>query len=406
MGFDDFRDNAVQFFKKFFRIGELEDPNHQKREILLLSNARGGNISGVVMALDTGANPNAQEPETGKTALHYAVEKNMLPLVEILRDRGARGDICDTLTGSTPLMIATENNYQRIIKALIAGEHNGINIKDREGRSIINMALAIGKDKVANYFVDMGADAQASVKWALENDSEPQLMWLIKHGATPDVLDGKGYSPLMRAVIERNVEEVNKWLSRGANPNWTEGGGELVANRGKTPLMVAVQQKDEHIARILILQPGIDLNVTDLAGETALMKAVRLLLNETCQLLVERGADHTLVSNDGMNLLIAACQTNEVEVVKAVWELGGLNANQATNNGWTPLMFAANHGNVKMVEFLLGNGSEPSFRSPTLKITALDLARKTMASSTRDNPHLKKNFEYIIELLVSATTAA
>lgn len=79
MGFEEHRDKAVQFFRKFFRIGELEDPNHQKREILLLSNSRGGNISGVVMALDTGANPDAKDPETGKTALHYAVEKNLYP---------------------------------------------------------------------------------------------------------------------------------------------------------------------------------------------------------------------------------------------------------------------------------------------------------------------------------------
>lgn len=303
-------------------------------------------------------------------------------------------------------MIATEKNYQRIIKALISFEHNGINIKDSEGRSVVNMALAIGKDKVAHYFVDMGADAQASVAWALEHDSEPQLMWLVKHGATPDVVDKKGYSPLMRAVIERNVDEVNKWLSRGANPNWTEGGGELVANRGKTPLMVAVQQRDDQIARILILQPGVDLNTVDLVGETALIKAVRLLLTETSQLLVERGADHTIVSNEGVSLLIAACQTNEVEMVKAVWELGGLNPNQATSNGWTPLMFAANQGNVIMVEYLLANGAEPSFRSPTLKLTALDLARKTMAAKIKEEPHLRKNFDYIIELLVSATTAA
>lgn len=399
-------DRVTDFFKSFFRVGEKDHPEHQRRRMMLLNNARACNFAGVSMALNTGADVNSQDSETGMTPLHYAAEKNSIPLINLLQQKGARGDIPDFLTGSTPLMIATENNFQKSIKALMALEANGLNLKDNDGRSVVNMALSIGKDKVAHYFVDMGADAQASVAWALENESDPQLMWLIKHGATPDVLDNNGYSPLMRAVLERNLKDVKKWLSRNADPNWTEGGGDLVATRGKTPLMVAIDQRDIEIANALILQPGSNLDAQDTIGETAIMKAVRALMLETCQLLIESGADHKIISNEGVNLLIAGVQSGEVEMVQAVWELGDVNPNQANSNGWTALMFAANGGMAKTVEFLLSVGVDPNYRSPTLGITALDLAKKSMAPKVRENPTMRDDFEHIIRRLEETTQAA
>lgn len=403
MSFQVGRKKAATLFKKLFQPAEGEVPAYRKQDTLLLNSAKMGNISGITMALNAGARVDVQDPTSGKTALHYAAEKNLLPIIELLRDRGARGDIQDKETGSTPLMIATEKNHQKTIKTLMAFMENGLALQDASGRTVVNLALSIGKDKVANYFVDMGADAQGSAVWALENDAEPQLAWLMKHGATPEFVDAKGYSPLMRAVLEKNLESVKLWLGRGADPNWTEGGGDLIVNRGRTPLMVAIQQKCEEIAQAIIEHSATNPNIVDPIGETALIKAVRLLLFDTCQLLVDRGADHTIVSNEGIDVLISAAQSGDMGMVEAVWALGQLKPSQTTNNGWTPLMFAANEGNAAMVEFLLGIGADPNFRSTQMGITALDLARKSMGPKIAQFPHRKADFDSVIERLAAVT---
>ena len=71
--------------------------------------ARQGDAAGVREWLEAGADPNAADPEYGRTAMHYAAAVGKsVEVLEVLRDAGAEVDKADK-DGETPLMSAARN---------------------------------------------------------------------------------------------------------------------------------------------------------------------------------------------------------------------------------------------------------------------------------------------------------
>ncbi|MCB0361745.1 MAG: ankyrin repeat domain-containing protein, partial [Bdellovibrionales bacterium] len=108
-----------------------ENSKKNKPNILLLSQVKGSSLAGAVMALKMGADVNYVDKETGKTALHFAVANNALPIIELLIRNKARVDIAEKEKSFTQLMMATEANYQRAILIMIESPFSGLAKKDR-----------------------------------------------------------------------------------------------------------------------------------------------------------------------------------------------------------------------------------------------------------------------------------
>ncbi|MCB0362364.1 MAG: ankyrin repeat domain-containing protein, partial [Bdellovibrionales bacterium] len=130
-----------------------------------------------------------------------------------------------------------------------------------------------------------------------------------------------------------------------------------------------------------------------------LMKAVRKFQVQAASIMLQQGANHLIVSNEGINLLIAATQSGRMEMVKAVYELGGFNVSDVDNRGWNALMHSAQKGDPESVNFLLSCGADPSYRSPNLNITALDLATGVRRKAYKETPEMVSTYDKIIELL-------
>ncbi len=84
------------------------------------------------------------------------------------------------------------------------------------------------------------------------------MAFLLQNGATPDVRDRNGNSALMTAVQIGYGEGVQLLLGQGASVN-------LANNRGETPLIIAVHNRDTAMARTL-LEVGANPNQTDTAS--------------------------------------------------------------------------------------------------------------------------------------------
>jgi ankyrin repeat protein len=367
--------SAKLYLKNFLAKFSDNRGNQVRPDRDLVQLSKNLDVSGVLAALKAGARVNAVDAVTGRTALHFAVEKNCLPLVGILLRNKARSDIQENSKNYTPLMLATELNLQRAILAMMSTETRGLDKMDHLGRNLINIALDSEKDLVAVFFSENGVNVQQAFIWALEEKHIEQISWFLKRGCSVNTVMSNGFTPLMRAILEKNQVDVIYFLQNGSDPNLIGGGGDLVSTHGKTPLMVAIETAGaEDIVLEILESERTDLEVSDPHGETAIFKAVRMFNLSAVRDMLKRGVNTKVVSREGISLFHASVQSGKSQMAQFIWEIGGYNVNHPDKKGWSPLMYAAKEGFLPMVELLLNYGADPGYRSPHLGITAVDLA--------------------------------
>ena len=130
---------------------------------------------------------------------------------------------------------------------------------------------------------------------------------------------------------------------------------------GKTPLMVAAENGNTGIARLLI-DKGANLNARSNYGDTPLTWSAYKGHVDTVKLLVERGADSNIASNEGNSPLLLASMGGHIQVVRFLIEQGN-DVNRANNVGNTPLMLAARDKRVDVVKLLIEHGASINSRN-------------------------------------------
>jgi len=222
-----------------------------------------------------------------------------------------------------------------------------------------------GDVDLAKTLVDAGAevnasagDGKTSLALAIFNGNYDVASFLVDHNADVNKADVQRFTPLFWAVDRRNMETapnfpwmvtvdpmplIHKLLDAGANPN------ALVNNTPRGRMR-------EGSPRIVFA--------------TALMRAAFAADLELVKLLLERGADPTIVSRDGETMVSAAAglafihgyhrgksPEERLQVVKLFVQLGN-DVNQPDDYGITPLMAAANDGNIGVIQYLIEVGAD------------------------------------------------
>ena len=114
--------------------------------------------------------------------------------------------------------------------------------------------------------------------------------------------DEDGSSALMNSVLFGNVENVKYLLEKGANI-------ELKDNSGSTAffeLFIFDKPHDQEIFDLLLAE-GVNINQKDEEGETALASAISFGLGKHVEMLLDKGADITILNNDGESPLSELC---------------------------------------------------------------------------------------------------
>jgi len=127
-------------------------------------------------------------------------------------------------------------------------------------------------------------------------------------GANINAMYDNGKTTLLNyAIREGNIEAVKLLVVRGADLN--------IANKGKTPLINAVQKKELMILHHLI-QHGADIDAMVRNGNTALIFAARSGRLDCVRILVENGADVEHKNENGLTALDFANMANYPLVAK------------------------------------------------------------------------------------------
>lgn len=135
--------------------------------------------------------------------------------------------------------------------------------------------------------------------------------------ASINMMDGlsstKG-NPLAQPTSEGDLGEVKSLLESGVDPNFQD-------SNGWTALMWAAQDNNMDIVQALI-DAGADPNVSDEYEETALRKAMNYNHLEMIQALVRTGADIDQQDSYGFTPLMIAVINGDIEAVQKLLELG------------------------------------------------------------------------------------
>lgn len=123
---------------------------------------------------------------------------------------------------------------------------------------------------------------------------------------------------------------------------------------GKTPLMIALEEKQEEIADLLI-EKGADVNCEDDDG-SALIYAVTYNSKEMVEKLLEKDAEINYSKADGATALHFACDDGQLEIAKLLVKRGA-NIDAQNKYGKTPQMIAIDNNHNEIADLLREKGA-------------------------------------------------
>src|SRR5262245_19489258 len=315
------------------------------------------------------ADVNAAQPD-GATALHWAVYRGDKELTDMLIGAGANAKAANR-EGSTPLWLASINGDAAIIAALVKAGADP-NEQLPLGRTPLMAAARTGNVEALKVLLDNGANFNAKetyrgttpLMWAADEGHAAAIQFLIQRGADINAHSNpaaRGRGPALGKANDprRAVAAQGAALAAGqASPELgalraaTEGNGANATNaQGAAPQGAAQGQRGGGRGG---QRGGGGRNAAAAAGDAA----------------DDQGDDAAAAAGfgrgraeptDGGELtpLIFAARANDVESVKVLLA-AGVNINQVSGYGWSPLLVATQNRYYKLGAFLLDHGADPN----------------------------------------------
>jgi ankyrin repeat protein len=152
---------------------------------------------------------------------------------------------------------------------------------------------------------------------------------------------------LFLAVDSGDYAEAVLLLLKGADPN--------IQNEedGKTPLHIASLKGDMLLLEFLITHPQIDLNAIDDNSTTPVYNAVLNSQFDIAKLLIEKGAEINVPDNHRKTSVHVAAEKGNKTMLKLLVETNKADITASTDEGLTPLHFAASNLHKDVTQYLL-----------------------------------------------------
>ncbi|RDD41571.1 Transient receptor potential cation channel subfamily A member 1 [Trichoplax sp. H2] len=339
------------------------------------------------------------------TALHYASDKCHYNICTLLIEHGCQLSLA-ALDGSTALHLAAYRQDVRLVhlflsKANKRGKSSLINCQDKDGKTILQIAVEMNNYEIAKLCLSYNADpnfrnsddfqtsdlntVRSVLHVAAINGQIDLVELLLQHKMPIDTVDSTGRTAMHGAVIGKNVEMIdflhakglyldsicqhgltplltavkkgfaditNKLLELGANIK-------VLDKNQQTCLHYAIQHEDSSILQLLLKNGAKQLiNCHDDEGNTPLLTSVHSKNSRAIEILLNNGANLAIVNNNGDGYLHIAAARNFHNLIKTYCNIGSINVNVKNKIAKTPLHITAGLGHLKTLQTLLDLGAD------------------------------------------------
>ena len=170
------------------------------------------------------------------------------------------------------------------------------------------------------------------------------------------------FDDFFKAIVFDQVPVVGNLIYRGMDPN-------TPTEKGEPALVFAVRSGAHKSVAFLLKQPGIQVDATNTADETALMLAANANDLVSANLLIEAGAS---VNRPNWTPLHYAASKGHTALMRLLIDNDAY-IDAESPNGTTPLMMAAYYASPIAVKLMLEEGADPNLQNQDGQ-TALDMA--------------------------------
>jgi uncharacterized protein len=260
--------------------------------------------------------PNGPTILGGLTALHYAAREGRSEAVRTLLDRGANVNERSPGDQTTPLLIAVTNGQFDLAMYLLEREADP-KIANTAGATPLFAALNIQWAPRPNYPKPSPAQQKVTylelmkallMRGANPNARVKEMLWWTNYNIAGQTgLTEAGATAFWRAAQSSDIDAMRLLVSAGADPK-------IANDQSVTPLSAAagVGWNGNYnvnspvgwmpAVKYLVEELGADVNARDVMNGTPLHGAAWRGDNEMIQYLVEKGADVTVVTVNGLTV--------------------------------------------------------------------------------------------------------
>jgi ankyrin repeat protein len=150
---------------------------------------------------------------------------------------------------------------------------------------------------------------------AINRHDKTQVETLLEKGVKVNIKDSKGSTPLMKAVINKDIKITSLLLNNGANPN--------IGDSKRTPIEYASLVGPAEIVELLI-KFGADVNtINPESGKTPIFQTAVFNRYKTAEVLLKNGADLSISSRYfSISIIRWALYLKAFDVAKKVLDYG------------------------------------------------------------------------------------
>jgi ankyrin repeat protein len=296
-----------------------------------------------------------------------------------------------TTSGRTPLYWAAVFGHFDLVKQLIKKGAKPDKLTDDEGTILLDIAYA-GHLKIFKFFVEEhridplkpNRFGSTPMVWAIQQKHDDIKDYLLQRGAQTRFLTKERWSTLTETVRSGSLAAVKTYGLADFNVNepayfgirplfvacqyktpahfeiakflLEEAKAEFLANEdGFSPLHLAAQYGNIEIIKLLLDSGVVDVNLQDNYAQSPLVFAVSNQQYATVRFLLEHQAKIDNIDKNGYTPLIIAVINGYAAIVRLLLDWDADPDVWPKDNGWGPLHYAADDGDIAIVEMLVAD---------------------------------------------------